>query len=74
MAPGNFFRSVKSLNGEFMSTVFHLLPLIYPLFTCVDPDTYSAVEILTLASVLTSARAFFPVSDQNGQSRPIQIW
>ena len=38
----NFFLSVKSLNGEFMSSIFHLLPLIYPIFTCLDPDSYSA--------------------------------
>ena len=24
-----------------MSSTLHLLPLIYPLFTCVDPDPYS---------------------------------
>ena len=25
------------MNGEFLSLTSHLLPLIYPIFTCVDP-------------------------------------
>ena len=29
--------SVESLNGEFLSSTFHSLPLIYAIFTSVDP-------------------------------------
>ena len=39
MALEEIFLSVGSLNaGEFLSSTIHLLPLIYPFFTCVDPD------------------------------------
>ena len=30
------------MNGEFMSSILHILRLIYPKFTCLDPDPYSA--------------------------------
>ena len=43
--PATVFRSfmlpvepVEFLNGEFMSSNLHLLPLIYPIFTCLDLD------------------------------------
>ena len=29
------------MNGEFLSSTFNFLPLIYPTFTCVDPYPYS---------------------------------
>ena len=35
------FWSVKSMNGEFLSSILHLLPLICHIFTGVDPDPYS---------------------------------
>ena len=35
------FSAVESLNGEFMSSILHLVPLIYPLFTGLGPDPYS---------------------------------
>ena len=41
---GSNFLSVDSLNGEFLSSFLHLLPLIYDIFTCVDlldSDPYS---------------------------------
>ena len=34
---GSNFKSVESLNEEFLSSILHLLPLIYVVFTCVDP-------------------------------------
>ena len=37
----SIFLSAESLNGEFMTSILHPLSLIYPLFTCVDPDPYS---------------------------------
>ena len=39
--PGRNFLSVESLNGEFLFSSLHLLPHIYPIFTCVDTDPYS---------------------------------
>ena len=39
MAP-EVFQLVESLNGELMSSILHLLPLIHPLFNCADPDPY----------------------------------
>ena len=41
MSPEEIFS--QFLNCEFMSKIFHLLPLFYfyPIFTCVDPDPYS---------------------------------
>ena len=38
MAPKETFKSVWSLNGEFLTSTWHLLPLIYLIFTCVDSD------------------------------------
>ena len=38
---GRKFQSVGSLNGEFLSSTLHLLPLNYPIFICVDQDPYS---------------------------------
>ena len=32
------------MNSEFLSSTLHLLPLIYPIFTCVDPDPYLEYE------------------------------
>ena len=32
---------VPTLNGEFLSSILHFMPLIYPVFACVDPDQYS---------------------------------
>ena len=32
---------VESLNGKFLSSILHLFPLFYPIFTYVDPDPYS---------------------------------
>ena len=37
---GKFLESVGSMFGEFSSSILHLLPLIYPVFTCVDLDPY----------------------------------
>ena len=34
----NFSHLSESLNGLFMSSILHLLPLIYPFLTCEDPD------------------------------------
>ena len=39
--PGRNFKSVESLNGELMSSIIHVLPLIFSIFTCLDPDPYS---------------------------------
>ena len=33
-----------NLKGTFLSSILHLLPLIYPAFTCVDPDLYSEYD------------------------------
>ena len=33
--------SLNTVNGEFLSSILHHLSLIYPNFTCVDPDPYS---------------------------------
>ena len=41
MTPEEIFLSVESLNGEFLFSSLHLLPYIYPIFTCVDTDPYS---------------------------------
>ena len=38
---GRNFLSVGSMNGELLSSILHLLFLIYPFFTCVDPDPQS---------------------------------
>ena len=38
---GNFFLSVESLNGEFSFSILQHLPLIYPIFTYVDPNPQS---------------------------------
>ena len=38
------FMSVESLNREFLSSILHIIPQIYPIFTCVDPDPYSEYE------------------------------
>ena len=42
--PGRNFLSVESLNGEFLFSSLHLLPHIYPIFTCVDTDPYSDLD------------------------------
>ena len=36
--------SQLSLNAGFMSSILHLLPLIYPIFTYLDPDQYRYSE------------------------------
>ena len=42
MAPEETFSLVlNSLNVELFSSILNLLPQMYPIFTCVDPDPYS---------------------------------
>ena len=44
-----------SLNGKFLSSMLHFLPLIYPIFTCLDPDSYSdygSIKVLNTAPIL----------------------
>ena len=34
-----FFSRVESLNDKFMSSILHILPPIYPIVPCLDPDS-----------------------------------
>ena len=47
---GRIVYLVESLNGEFMSSILHLLLLIYySIFICLDPDRYSLPVLGTCA-------------------------
>ena len=48
MALEEFFLSVESLIGEFLSSNLHFLPRIYLIFTCVDPAPQHCLTVKNL--------------------------
>ena len=40
-SPGEIFSKLSLKNREFLPSILHILPLIYPIFNCVDLDPYS---------------------------------
>ena len=48
-----FMLTVKSLKGEFLSSILHLLTLIYPVITCMDQySVYGSIKVAEYGSNL----------------------
>ena len=79
--------SVETLNGELMPSILHLLYLIYPILTCLDPDSYSeygSTKVLNkgliwirihntavMKTVPLKHGEWFVVLDRNGQGEQV---